>query len=533
MTRRPLWLAVAVALAAPALCPGGGAGGTPAPPPPAPARPNDPLFPSQWNLPLIQIPAAWRFSTGVGATVAVLDTGVAFEDHADGRHSYRKAPGFSRTRFAPGYDFVDDDAHPNDNVNPRAPHEPAHGTHKAAVIAETANEGRGTAGVAPGAAIMPVRVLDWSGDGDVAAIAAGIRFAADHGAQVAVMSLTGTDSGPVAAAVRHAASKGMIMVAPSGNEGAGAVAFPASDPDVIAVGGVTADRRRAYYSNYGAGLDLVAPGGDLSADLTGDGQPDGIRQQSFTGTLDGFCACQVEGTSAAAPHVGAVAALLVSSGLATTAAQVRHALLSSALDLGPPGPDPEFGAGLLQAEAALEAAAAAAADLALPVSGVAGAFPDAVSYTITVTNGGPAAATGVLLTDALPPGSVVTRASATGGACEASAGTVTCGLGTLVAGAAAVVTVVATPAGPGAFAHTATVRGNEGDGRRQNNDFPPAAEAPVGPAPPGGAAHNDRQPGSGWAKLAGLATGAAGVLIGAAWLHRRRHRRMMADSGTA
>lgn len=534
MTRRPLWVSVTAALAVLVLAPGGRAGGVSAPPPLAAAPPNDPLFPSQWNLALIQIPAAWRFSTGEGATVAVLDTGVAFEDYGDGRHSYRKAPGFSGTEFAPGYDFVDEDDHPNDNVNPRAPHEPAHGTHKAAIIAETANEGRGTAGVAPGAAIMPVRVLDWSGDGDVAAIAAGIRFAADHGAQVAVMSLTGTDSGPVAAAVRHAASKGMIMVAPSGNEGAGAVAFPASDPDVIAVGAVTADRKRAYYSNYGAGLDLVAPGGDLSADLTGDGQPDGIRQQSFTGTLDGFCSCPVEGTSAAAPHVAAVAALLVSSGLATTAPQVRQALLSSALDLGPPGPDPEFGAGLLQADAALEAAAAVAADLSLTVSGLAGAFPDTVSYTVTVANGGPAAATGVLLTDTLPPGSVVNQATATGGDCEVSAETVTCGLGALAAGAAAMVNVVATPPAPGAFAHTATVRGNEGDGRRQNNSFPPVAEAPVpDTAAASRGADTDRQGGSGWAKPAGLATGAAAALIGAAWLRRRRQRRMTADSGAA
>ncbi|MBW3614642.1 MAG: S8 family serine peptidase [Actinobacteria bacterium] len=338
------------------------------------APPDDPLFKAQWNLPMIQIPDAWRVSTGAGVTVAVLDTGVAFEDYDDGRYSYRKAPGFSATRFAPGYDFVDNDEHPNDNVNPRAPYEPAHGTHKAAIIAETVDEGRGAASVAPGATIMPVRVLDWEGNGNVDAIAAGIRFAADHGAHVAVMSLTGTDSGPVQAAVRYAAGKGMIMIAPSGNEGAGKVAFPASDPDVIAVGAVTADRSRAYYSNFGEELDLVAPGGDLSTDLTGDGEPDGIRQQSFVGTVDRFCHCQVEGTSAAAPHVAGVAALLVGSGLATTAEQVRHALVSSALDLGPPGRDPAFGAGLVQASGALAAAAAAAGNNTIP-PGASGSGP--------------------------------------------------------------------------------------------------------------------------------------------------------------
>ncbi|MBW3556343.1 MAG: S8 family serine peptidase, partial [Actinobacteria bacterium] len=434
---RRRWAALAAGLLAMAATPAVGA----SPPP------DDPLFPEQWNLPLIQVPEAWRVSTGVGATVAVLDTGVAFEDYDDARFSYRKAPGFSATRFAPGYDFVDDDEHPNDNVNPAAPHEPAHGTHKAAVIAETVNEGRGAAGVAPGATIMPVRVLDWEGAGDVAAIASGIRFAADHGAQVAVMSLTGTDSGPVGEAVRYAAGKGMIMVAPSGNDGAGNVSFPASDPDVIGVGAVTADRRRAYYSNYGDELDLVAPGGDLSADHTGDGEPDGIRQQSFVGTLDGFCHCQVEGTSAAAPHVAAVAALLVGSGLATTAAQVRHALVSSALDLGPPGRDPEFGAGLVQASGALAAAAAVAADLSVTLAQQPEAAPAGtpVVSIVTVSNAGPAAATGVVATATLSTGAVVGEVAPSQGSCEISGSTATCPMGSLAAGATATLTIVATP----------------------------------------------------------------------------------------
>ncbi|HYX43800.1 MAG TPA: S8 family serine peptidase, partial [Acidimicrobiales bacterium] len=237
--------------------------------------PNDPLFPRQWNLPLIQVPAAWAVSRGTGATVAVLDTGVAYEDHDDGRYSFRKLPGFSRTRFAPGYDFVDRDSHPNDGVG-ESPDRPAHGTHTAAVIAETSDEGEGTASVAPGATIMPVRVLDWDGNGEVADIAAGIRFAADNGAQVVVMSLAGTDTGPVAEAVSYEAAKGVILVAPSGNQGAAGLRFPASHPDVISVGAVAPDKTHAYYSNYGDGLDLVAPGGDMTKDLTGDGEPDGI-----------------------------------------------------------------------------------------------------------------------------------------------------------------------------------------------------------------------------------------------------------------
>ena len=428
--------------------------------------PDDPLFARQWNLPLIQVPDAWAVSRGSGATVAVLDTGVAYEDYDDGRHSFRKLPGFSRTRFAPGYDFVEGDAHPNDGLG-ESPDRPAHGTHTAAVVAETSDEGKGTASVAPRATIMPVRVLDWDGNGEVANIAAGIRFAADKGAQVVVMSLAGTDTGPVAEAVSYAAGKGVILVAPSGNQGAAELRFPASHPAVISVGAVTPDKTHAYYSNYGEGLDLVAPGGDVSRDLTGDGEPDGIRQGTFVGTLDGFCYCQKEGTSSAAPHVGGVAALLVASGLATTPEQVRHALVSSALDLGDPGPDPIFGAGLVQASDALAAAAAVAADLSLAVDSPGGRPATPVTATMTVSNGGPAVATGVVLTDTLPADATVTSVTASQGACVISGATVTCDLATLAVGSTATVTIVATA--PGELRHDASVRAEQGDGDRADN----------------------------------------------------------------
>ncbi len=457
MTR---WLCFALAAGLCALAEPSAAGGA--------RPPNDPLFPTQWHLPQIQIPEAWSVSKGAGATVAVLDTGVAFENHDDGRFSYRKLPGFSGTRFAAGYDFVDDDPHPNDNAS-RVPGRPAHGTHTAAVIAETTDEGEGTASVAPGATIMPVRVLDWEGDGRAVNVAAGIRFAADRGAQVVLMNLGGVDTGPMAEAVGYAAGKGVVMVAPTGNEGAAQIGYPASDPRVIAVGAVTADKSRAYYSSYGEGIDLVAPGGDVSSDLTGDGQPDGIRQGTFVERLDGFCYCHKEGTSSAAPQVAAVAALLVASGLATTPEQVRHALLSSALDLGPPGPDTSFGAGLLQASRALGAAAAVAADLSVraeaPPNRMANRAP--MTSTLRVTNDGPAVATGVVLTDALPAGAVVTSAAASQGSCSTNAATVTCNLESLPAGHTATVTIVATA--PRTLTHHATVRGNEGDGNRADN----------------------------------------------------------------
>lgn len=292
--------------------------------------PNDPNFRYQWNLPLIQVPDAWSVSNGTGATVAVLDSGVAYESFG----AYQQAPDLAGTTFVAGYDFIDNDAHPNDDIDPAAPSRPAHGTHVAGVIAQTTNNARSQAGVAPGAALMPVRVLDRSGGGDDDQIAAGIVFATDGGAQVINMSFDSPDDAPMTrAAVAYAASKGVTMVAAAGNTGASPVRFPARYPEVLGVGAVRYDRTRAYYSSFGPALgdiDLVAPGGDLRVDQNGDGSPDGILQQTMVSTTNGFVDHFLDGTSAAAPHVAAAAALLVGSGLATTPAQIRRALESSA-----------------------------------------------------------------------------------------------------------------------------------------------------------------------------------------------------------
>lgn len=323
--------------------------------------PNDPGFARQWNLPLIQIPEAWSVSTGTGATVAVLDTGVAYEDFGP----YKQAPDLAGTTFVPGRDLVDGDDHPNDDIDPAAADRPAHGTHSAGIIAATTGNGLGQAGVAPGAAIMPVRVLDPNGSGTDDQIAAGIVFAADNGAHVINMSFDSPMDRPMTkAAVAYAASKGVTMVAAVGNTGRSTIGYPAAYPEVIAVGAVRFDKTRAAYSSYGAlgDVDLVAPGGDLSVDQNGDGQPDGILAQSMVYATNGFGDQAVQGTSAAAPHVSGVAALLIGSGLATTPAQVRQALEASALDLGPPGPDVFHGAGLVQARDALTAAGAPPAE---------------------------------------------------------------------------------------------------------------------------------------------------------------------------
>jgi hypothetical protein len=252
-----------------------------------------------------------------------------------------------------------------------------HGTHVTGTIAQTTDNGIGAAGLAHGASIMPVRVLDDAGAGTDHRTAQGIRWAADKGAHVINMSLGGASRSQVLAdAVRYAHDRGVVLVASTGNHGSDAVSYPAAYDEVIAVGAVRLDRTRAPYSNRGPQVELVAPGGDLSRDQDADGMPDGIVQQTLRarGSTE-FCMCVYEGTSMAAPHVSAVAAMLVAKGTRGPAA-VRAALRAGAADLGAPGRDQTFGFGLVQARSALDAAAAPApgspalrtVDLACPSS---------------------------------------------------------------------------------------------------------------------------------------------------------------------
>ncbi len=305
--------------------------------------PNDPAYPAQWHLPALDAASAWDVTTGEGTVVAVIDTGVAYETTG----AFVQAPDLAGTRFVPGWDFVGGDAHPND--------ENGHGTHVTGSIAQTTGNGVGGAGVAPDASIMPLRVLDGTGAGTDFNVAQALRFAADHGAAVANLSLGGpTQSTVVRDAVTYATNKGVVIVASAGNDGLGTVSYPAANERVIAVGAVRHDRTRPSYGSYGAALDIVAPGGDLSVDQDGDGYPDGILQQTFRNGVANFCLCFMQGTSMAAPQVSAVAALIASRGV-TDRQVIEDILLDTAVDLGPTGRDDQFGHGLVQAAAATQA----------------------------------------------------------------------------------------------------------------------------------------------------------------------------------
>ncbi len=307
-------------------------------------RPNDPYFNLQWNMTAIQVPQAWDISGGQGVLVAVLDSGIAYEDF----DRYQQAPDLSSTRFVPGYDFLNNDSHANDDGG--------HGTHVAGTIAQSTDNGVGVTGVAFGATLMPIKVLDSRGQGSFDALAQGIMYAADQGARVINLSLSSRESSQLLAdAIAYAVGKGTLVVAAAGNSG-GAVEYPAAYDDVLAVGSVEFQQDRARYSNFGPQVDVVAPGGDTAADRNGDGYPDGILQQTFRGNdPTNFALYYLEGTSMAAPHVSGLAAMLFALNPTATVDQVRHAIESTALDLGPSGRDNDYGYGLVQAVSALAA----------------------------------------------------------------------------------------------------------------------------------------------------------------------------------
>ncbi|TSC61554.1 MAG: serine protease [Parcubacteria group bacterium Greene0416_14] len=321
--------------------------------------PNDSFYGFQWNFdnPVhggVGAEEAWTAlgapgTPGQGAIVAVVDTGVAYENATVNFKKYYRAPDLANTCFVQGHDFVNNDTHANDDES--------HGTHVTGTIAQSTNNALGVAGLAFKTCVMPVKVLDRNGSGTYANVAAGIRYAADNGANVINLSLGGPVPGQVIEdAVAYAYGKGVTVVAASGNDN-GPVGYPAAyDQYVIAVGATRYDEARAPYSNFGTSLDIVAPGGDTAVDQNGDGYGDGILQQTFnpsTKQLNAFAYYFFQGTSMATPHVAGAAALLVAAGVATTPDTIRTALETSADDLGTLGADTTYGHGLLNIPAAL------------------------------------------------------------------------------------------------------------------------------------------------------------------------------------
>jgi serine protease len=360
--------------------------------------PNDPLYSMQWNYPAIDMEHAWDLNAGASSSiiVAVLDTGVAFQNAV---FRYRAAgftidDGLTKTsfpalgtvdvpfaaapdlggsnRFVSPHDFIWDDNSPVDTDG--------HGTHVSGTIGQLTNNGVGAAGMAFNVRIMPVKVIDSDWDfifnspetatDDV--VARGIRYAVDNGAKVLNMSF-GENDGPspvMEEAIAYAVAHGAFLAIAAGNEfeTGNPTSWPAAYAPkwqgAVAVGAIGRDRQRAFYSNTGSYVELVAPGGN---DRVG-GTQGGILQQTynldfvetFLSGPSGYRAPRFdifqyqffEGTSMAAPHVAGFAALLLQQGI-TSPAAIEAAMEQFATDLGPPGRDNQYGYGLINPRAAL------------------------------------------------------------------------------------------------------------------------------------------------------------------------------------
>jgi serine protease len=294
---------------------------------PALKGPNDPYYSKQWNLHNINIEGAWTQTKGKDITVAVIDTGIT------------RVRDLVETEFVPGYDFVNDRVEADDDNG--------HGTHVGGTIAQSTNNSYGVAGIAYEAKLMPLKVLSDYGGGTVADIAEAIKFAADNGADVINMSLGGGgESHLMKDAIEYAHRKGVVIIAAAGNENQNSASYPARYPYVIGVSALGPDGERAPYSNFGAGVDISAPGGSDAGKIlqeTIDPENKGV------GVFMGF-----QGTSMAAPHVAGVAALVKASGVKEPD-EILEVLKQSARTVQDDGLN-YYGAGLLNADAAVQRA---------------------------------------------------------------------------------------------------------------------------------------------------------------------------------
>lgn len=283
--------------------------------------PNDPLLGEQWYHAAIHAGEAYCAGTPLKATItaAVVDTGI-FGGHQD-----------FAGQMVPGFDFVHNVGSANDDFG--------HGTHVASILAARTGEGVGMAGVAfSNVKLMPIKVLDSAGEGDIFTIARGVQYAADHGARVINMSLgTPEPSDTLEQACTYALTRSCVVVAAAGNHNVGestATSYPAAYASVISVGALTSQGGPAYYSNFGR-VDLSAPGGD------GQSFSCACSPLPVGGPCAGFeilGACFIDpsnyskaaGTSFSCPMVAAAAALLLAQEPSRSPAEVLRVLQETA-----------------------------------------------------------------------------------------------------------------------------------------------------------------------------------------------------------
>ncbi len=227
-----------------------------------------------WGITAFDLPKAWQKSQGEGVVIAVLDTGCQL-DHVD-----------LKDNLLEGINFVEKNKPPLDKLG--------HGTHVCGIIAAENND-IGIVGVAPKAKIRPVKVLKDDGAGNLLNVVEGIKWATDMKCDFISMSLGAPKPvQQVRKAIQYAASKGVIVFCTAGNAGTNSLFYPAAYPETIAIGAVDINLHKAKFSNFGEGLDFMAPGVDIYS------------------TVPTNWYAKMSGTSMAQPFCCAVAALLLS-----------------------------------------------------------------------------------------------------------------------------------------------------------------------------------------------------------------------------
>lgn len=280
---------------------------------------NDTYYlPYQWNLPAIATEDGWNITQGSkDIKIAVVDSGVDLH-HPDLSH-----------RLQPGYNAIDHSNNADDDNG--------HGTHVAGIIAADTNNHKGVAGITWLNPIIPVKVLDSKGSGGSFDVAQGIRWATDHGAKVINLSLGNYQTSAVMEkAIRYAQKKDVVVVSAAGNDNSGQPSYPSAYPDVIGVAAVDYHGKRAPFSNYGNYVDVAAPGVDIASTY-------------FHGQY-----ASLSGTSMAAPHVTALAALIRSIDPTLKNKEVAGIITGTTQKNGRTGPDLYYGNGIIDNVRALQ-----------------------------------------------------------------------------------------------------------------------------------------------------------------------------------
>jgi len=289
---------------------------------------NDPMTGDQYSLDQMRVRNAWGITTGASNVVAVLDTGVK-TNHPD-----------FIGRLVAGYDFVNNDTNASDDNG--------HGTWVTGIIVARANDGYGIAGISWSDRVMPVKIMNGSGSGSTADLMDGIRWAADHGADVINMSVGGFPySQLVQDAVNYAWGKGVVLVGAAGNNRREETYYPASFDNVVSVSATQVNDEFSNWSSWGPKVDVSAPGSSVR---TTNCYTCTYADHDSWGTHT-----YISGTSFATPNVAGVVALIRAKFPTYTPAQVVSRLLNTTDDLGYPGWDNRYGRGRVNAHRAVGA----------------------------------------------------------------------------------------------------------------------------------------------------------------------------------